>query len=167
MLLKKEKEQNIVVSPEDEKLDEPDVIRSVVPKVLQQDSKVKESEYNELLLTFSDLNILYKDKKDSKWNEKCWYNYVYKSREINPLILPEVNAYLTELQEDEICDIMHVFEEYRKSQQMCEDIKQAVLEWPEISHKTMRSWMQSIKNLQFMMRKKMDTSTFKILRVRI
>ncbi|GFT07226.1 axonemal protein [Nephila pilipes] len=158
------KEQSLRASPEDEKLEEPDIIHPLERKVLEQDSKVKENEYNELLLTFSDLNNLYKDKRYTKWEEKCWYNYVYKSREINPLILPEVNAYLTELEEDEVCDIMHVFKEYHKSQQMCEDIKLAVLECPEIAPKTMRSWMQSIKNLQHMMRKKMDVATFKILR---
>ncbi|KAF8797303.1 dynein axonemal intermediate chain 7-like isoform X2 [Argiope bruennichi] len=162
-ILKKEKEQHLE-SVEVEKSVEPEIIQTAVSAIPEQDSKSKEKEHYELLSLFSHLNSLYRDKKYLKWEEKCWYNYVYKCREINPLILPEVNAYLTELDEDDACDIIHVFDECRKSEQMCEDIKFALLECPEITPKTQKSWIQSIKNLQFMMRKKMDTATFRILR---
>ncbi|CAL1276527.1 unnamed protein product, partial [Larinioides sclopetarius] len=47
---------------------------------------------------------------------------------------------------------------------MCEEIRHALLECPDITPKTQKSWIQSIKNLQFMMRKKMDVATFRILR---
>ncbi|GBM69237.1 Protein CASC1 [Araneus ventricosus] len=163
-ILKKEKEQQQLEAIEIEKSVEPEVIHTAAPAVIQQDFKSKEKEHHELVSLFSNLNTLYKNKKYLKWEDKCWYNYVYKCREIKPLILPEVNAYLTELDEDDACDIMQVFDDCRKSEQMCEDIKHALLECPDITPKTQKSWIQSIKNLQFMMRKKMDLATFRILR---
>ncbi|CAL1276526.1 unnamed protein product, partial [Larinioides sclopetarius] len=61
-----------------EKSVELEVIHSVEPAVAQQDFKSKEKEHHELLSLFSNLNHLYKDKKYLKWEDKCWYNYVYK-----------------------------------------------------------------------------------------
>ncbi|XP_054712845.1 dynein axonemal intermediate chain 7 homolog [Uloborus diversus] len=46
---------------------------------------------------------------------------------------------------------------------MCEEIKCGLLESSEINYKIVKAWMESIKNLQFMMRSKIDIATFEFL----
>ncbi|KAG8185989.1 hypothetical protein JTE90_027661 [Oedothorax gibbosus] len=155
-------------TPEDlidkvEKIEPATTVEAKTEDIIQE-SEVKSAELAELHSKFSDLNEFYRATKSSKWDEKCWFKYVYRSRDVNPLILPEVNAYLTELDEDDQYDIAHVFEECHKSQNMCEELKLALLECPVIPTKTLRYWIESIKNLQCMVRKKIDKATFRILR---
>lgn len=40
------------------------------------------------------------------------------SRELNPLSLPDVNAYLTEWDEDELYTVDHIFDQCHKSQKV-------------------------------------------------
>ncbi|XP_035216096.1 protein CASC1-like, partial [Stegodyphus dumicola] len=129
-----------------------------------EESEIKEIQNKKLLSLFEDMNSLFLRKRNINWEKKCWNNYIYQNYDINPLILPEVNAYLTEWDEDEMYDIIQVFRKCRQCSQMCEDIKCALLECPEPEYKVLKSCLESIRNLQCMMRKKIEIATFLILR---
>ncbi|GBM43941.1 Protein CASC1 [Araneus ventricosus] len=102
-------------------------------------------------------------KRVKDWEQKRWNDYIHKTKEMDSLKLPIVNAFISEWEDDPSYEIESIVQTSHRCLQIVDDITSAIFTCPEVYAKT-RLWKEGIVNLKKAIGRKLDYASFMLLK---
>ncbi|GFS54336.1 uncharacterized protein TNCV_4808511 [Trichonephila clavipes] len=93
------------------------------------EDKKRSEEETELEEYVQMVSKLLQHKRVHAWEQKRWNDYIFKTKEMDSLQLPVVNAFITEWEDDLSYEIEEIFHKSHRSLQCSETFLAAVAEW--------------------------------------
>ncbi|XP_071037621.1 dynein axonemal intermediate chain 7 isoform X2 [Parasteatoda tepidariorum] len=154
---RKEKEERQRQREEQLKKEEEERIKAYEEKTREE----QKSYINDLLQRIS---VLCEENQKKEWEEKRWYDYLYKTRDMDPFELPNINAYITQWNDEGNLEIQEVFHKTQQTLKLIDVIENAGYMYPCVGEKTLKLWCEGISKLKDNIFKKLDEASFILLK---